>query len=105
MSNKKRRDIPRFKTPIIETHCHLDYLEVAELDNTLQKSCEVGIERIITVAVSADNLNRVMELTQYSPRIWGTQGIHPHEAQSYSQEVDAIICSEGSIAQQKIAFG
>jgi len=91
MSNKKRRDIPRFETPIIETHCHLDYLDEAELDHTLQKSYEVGIERIITVSVSANNLNRVMELTQYSSRIWGTQGIHPHEASSYNQEVDAII--------------
>ena len=44
MSKKKRRDIPRFDTPIIETHCHLDYLDQAELDITLQKSREVGIE-------------------------------------------------------------
>lgn len=91
MSNKKRRDIPRFKTPIIETHCHLDYLDEAELDSILQKSCDVGIERIITISVSADNLSRVMELTRYSSSIWGTQGIHPHEAQSYNLEIDAII--------------
>jgi TatD DNase family protein len=91
MSNKKRREIPRFETPIIETHCHLDYLDGDALDETLQKSFDVGIERIITIAVSASNLNRVMELTQYSPNIWGTQGIHPHEAESYTPEVDAII--------------
>lgn len=99
MSNKKRRDIPRFDTPIIETHCHLDYLDGAELDNTLQKSYDVGIERIITVSVSADNLNDVMELTRYSSRIWGTQGIHPHEALSYNSEIDAIIREHASDAR------
>jgi TatD DNase family protein len=99
MSKKKRRDIPRFNTPIIETHCHLDYLDQAELDITLQKSREVGIERIITIAVSTGNLNRVMELTRSSPCIWGTQGIHPHEAESYSPEVGATIRSHSNDAR------
>jgi TatD DNase family protein len=91
MSSKKRRDIPRFKSPIIETHCHLDYLEPDEMESTLEKSLAVGIERIITIAVSADNLDRVMDLTKLSPCIWGTQGIHPHEAASYNDQVDATI--------------
>lgn len=99
MSKKKRRDIPRFKTPIIETHCHLDYLEQAELDLTLEHSFEVGIERIITIAVSTGNLNRVLELARSSPYIWGTQGIHPHEAASYSPEVDAIIRTHATDAR------
>jgi TatD DNase family protein len=91
MSKKKRRDIPHFKTPIIETHCHLDYLDQADLEITLAKSRQVGIERIITIAVSAGNLENVMKLATSSDNIWGTQGIHPHEAESYTPEVDAII--------------
>ena len=91
MSKNKRRDIPHFKTPIIETHCHLDYLDQAELEITLEKSRQVGIERIITIAVSAGNLDSVMKLATSSANIWGTQGIHPHEAESYTSEVDAII--------------
>ena len=91
MSKKKRRDIPHFKTPIIETHCHLDYLDQADLEVTLAKSRQVGIERIITIAVSADNLESVMKLATSSANIWGTQGIHPHEAESYTPEVDTII--------------
>jgi TatD DNase family protein len=91
MSSKKRRDVPRFDTPIIETHCHLDYLEQAELDITLDKSREAGVERIITIAVSPGNLNRVMELIRYSPSIWGSQGVHPHEADSYNSEIDQTI--------------
>ena len=91
MSKTKRRDIPHFKTPIIETHCHLDYLDQADLEVTLAKSRQVGIERIITIAVSADNLESVMKLATSSANIWGTQGIHPHEAESYTPEVDTII--------------
>ena len=91
MSKKKRREIPHFITPIIETHCHLDYLDEEQLALTLDKSAAVGIERIITIAVSPGNLDRIMELTRRAPNIWGTQGVHPHEAETYNPEVDAII--------------
>lgn len=91
MSKNKRRDIPLFRTPIIETHCHLDYLDQTELELTLEKSRQVGIERIITIAVSAQNLDNVMNIIRSSVSVWGTQGIHPHEAESYSPAVDAII--------------
>ncbi len=91
MSRKKRREIPRFQTPIIETHCHLDYLDEAQLADTLQRSAEVGVERIITIAVAPGNLDSVLQLTRLSTAIWGTQGIHPHEADHYDEGVEATI--------------
>jgi TatD DNase family protein len=89
--SKKKRDIPQFQTPIIETHCHLDYLDVEQLAGILKKSFEVGIERIVTIAVSPDNLEKVMALTRESSAIWGTQGIHPHEANHYNTDVEEMI--------------
>lgn len=91
MSKSKRREIPRFETPIIETHCHLDYLDDDELETTLAKSREVGVERIITIAVSPGNLDTVRELAGRKDYIWGTQGIHPHEAESYDDASEAKI--------------
>ena len=94
--HKPRREIPRFKHPIIETHCHLDYLEAEELAGTLARAAEVGIERIITIAVSPGNLDTVLSLANSHPTIWGTQGIHPHEAESYTPAVAACIRSRMS---------
>jgi TatD DNase family protein len=92
MSKKKpRREIPRFKHPIIETHCHLDYLDEDSLLATLQQSREVGIERIITIAVTPANLDTVLKLANSHADVWATQGVHPHDAETYSAEVDAII--------------
>lgn len=91
MSKSKRRDIPHFETPLIETHCHLDYLDQEHLQQTLQRSREVGIDRIITIAVSADNLDRVLALTRVAADVWGTQGIHPHEAESFDAAAEAKI--------------
>ena len=90
MSSKKpRAEIPRFATPIIETHCHLDYLTDAALPEILARAANAGVERSISIAVSPDNLGRVRDIAQSYPGVWGTQGIHPHEAESYTEEVAA----------------
>ena len=97
MSNSKtdkvEREIPRFDHPIIETHCHLDYLEAEDLQDTLARSKAVGIERIVTISVSPGNLDTVVELAANHEDIWATQGIHPHEAESFTAEVGATIAS------------
>jgi len=87
----KKRDIPVFEHPIIETHCHLDYLEGEALEEALQSAEAVNIERIITIAVSPDNLDTVMGLLNQHDQVWGTQGIHPHSADDYTDEVDVHI--------------
>lgn len=87
----KRREIPVFEHPIIETHCHLDYLKERPLEETLAQARQVNIERIITIAVSPDNLGRVRELSQTAPFVYGTQGVHPHDAERYSDAAEAEI--------------
>jgi len=87
MAKKQRRGIPRFTCPIIETHCHLDYLEPAALADELAAARAHGVERIITIAVSPDNLATVRHLAATGDRIFCTQGIHPHEAEAYSDAV------------------
>ncbi|WP_404369178.1 TatD family hydrolase [Marinobacter sp.] len=89
----KRREIPVFEHPIIETHCHLDYLKERPLEETLAEARRVNIERIITIAVAPENLARVRELSQMAPFVYGTQGIHPHDAESYTDGVETEIRS------------
>ena len=89
--NKKRREIPVFDHPIIETHCHLDYLKELPLEEILARSRQVNIEKIITIAVAPDNLARVRELSQSLPQVYGSQGVHPHDSESYSDAVDEEI--------------
>lgn len=87
MSKKKKPSIPIFSHPIIETHCHLDYLEAEELEQTLAETARVGVTKIMTIAVSADNLNKVLQLAQDYPQVFATQGLHPHNAAEFSQAI------------------
>jgi TatD DNase family protein len=81
------KTIPRFSTPIVETHCHLDYLNQEALQETLDAATAHGIERIITIAVSPANLDTVRQLAGAHAQVWCTQGIHPHEASDWSPDV------------------
>ena len=104
MSNKKRRDIPRFEHPLFETHCHLDYLDAEALRETLARAREVGVERIVTIAVSPGNLDTVIEIASQHQSVWATQGIHPHEAELYDADVEATI-RQRTGQEQVVAVG
>lgn len=104
MSKSKRRDIPRFTHPIIETHCHLDYLEPEALEQELREARSVGVERIVTIAVSPDNLDTVRQLAAQQPNVFCTQGVHPHEAEHYSAETAERIRS-GAQHASVVAIG
>lgn len=104
MSSASAKAIPRFETPIIETHCHLDYLEEPALDNVLSRATQAGIERIVTIAVSPDNLQRVLAIADTYPQVWCTQGIHPHEASQWNPQVSAHI-REGCTHGRVVAIG
>lgn len=86
MSKRNKREIPVFEHPIIETHCHLDYLKENPLNVTLDNARAAGVEKIITIAVSPGNLDTVMSLIDQDDMLWGTQGVHPHDAEKYTQE-------------------
>jgi len=104
MSKKQRRAIPRFATPIVETHCHLDYLGEEALADTLAAATGVGIERVVTIAVAPGNLATVRRIADADARVWCTQGIHPHEAGSFDETVGAAI-REGAAHPRVVAIG
>ncbi|MEM9396619.1 MAG: TatD family hydrolase [Pseudomonadota bacterium] len=104
MSKKKRRDIPRFGQPIIETHCHLDYLEADELVETLQQSSQVGVDRFITIAVSESNQDQVRALADAHAAVYCTQGVHPHDASHFCDRVEQQV-REGCEHPKVVAVG
>ncbi len=104
MSHKQRRAIPRFTTPIIETHCHLDYLDQEQLEQTLNQAREVGVERFITIAVAPDNLDKVWQLAHDHDDVWATQGVHPHEAEAWHDGLASTL-RERAGSESVVAIG
>ena len=65
---------------MIDSHCHLDHEPLlSDLDNVIQRSKNVGIEKLLTISTSLESFLRVKDIVNKDEMIYGTIGIHPHE--------------------------
>ena len=66
---------------MIDSHCHLDHETLLnDLPNVIQRSKDIGIEKLLTISTSFESFSRVKELINRDEMIYGTIGIHPHES-------------------------
>jgi TatD DNase family protein len=91
LGDKKKTPIPHFHTGIIETHCHLDYLKQKECVEIVEMAHSVGVEKMITISVSSENLDQIPALTKQFDEVYCTQGLHPHNAIEWNEDVKSRI--------------
>ena len=66
---------------MIDSHCHLDHEPLlSDLPNVIQRSKNVGIEKLLTISTSFESFSKIKELIMLDDMIYGTIGIHPHES-------------------------
>ena len=66
---------------MIDSHCHLDHEPLfSDLSNVIQRSKDVGIEKLLTISTSFESFSKVKKLIKIDEMIYGTIGIHPHES-------------------------
>ncbi|MBR0679112.1 TatD family hydrolase [Roseomonas eburnea] len=65
---------------LVDSHCHLDYYVEAEIEQVIARAREAGVGRLVTIGVRMSQAAKVKELTERFPEVWGTVGIHPHNA-------------------------
>ncbi|ASP39248.1 hydrolase TatD [Bacterioplanes sanyensis] len=104
MSKKKRRDIPHYSLPIIETHFHLDYLKEDPAEDILAQARAIGVERFMTISVEPDNMPTALSLAQQHDDVYATLGVHPHEAAKYDDACEAYILTH-AIHDKVVAVG
>lgn len=89
---------------IIETHCHLDYLKAASLDELRQLAREAAIQKIITIGVDPENLDKTRDIALACDEVYYTQGIHPHDAKN-ATDLEFKKIAERSSEKKMVAVG
>ena len=78
---------------MIDSHCHLDHEPLYEnLDAIISRSKSIGITKLLTICTNLDSFE--------NPIIYGTFGIHPHDADKNLISKEKII--ENSEYSKKI---
>ena len=68
---------------MIDSHCHLDHEPLFNnLDEVLKRSKAVGIKKLLTICTTLESFIKIKQLVEKDNIIYGTYGIHPHEAKN-----------------------
>lgn len=73
---------------LIDTHAHIDMDDFKDdFPQMLERAKENGVEKIIIPTVEPQTFNRVLEIAEKYDNVYGSVGVHPSEAKSYSDDV------------------
>jgi len=90
---------------MIDSHCHLDHEPLFnDLENILKRSKEVGIEKLLTICTTFESFVKIKQLVKKDDIIFGTYGIHPHEAKN-DKVTKKLIIDEISANEKIIGIG
>ncbi|MBX3023209.1 MAG: TatD family hydrolase [Bdellovibrionales bacterium] len=88
----------------IDVHTHINMLEMTP-EQALASAAEQQVNHMITIGTCPDDLPVVLALAQkFYPQVGCTLGIHPHEAELYSAEIEKFIRAHAT-AKEVVAIG
>ncbi len=65
---------------LIDSHCHLNYEQLADTAGVVARAKEAGVGLLQTISTQRSDFAEVKALAEAYPEIWCSIGIHPHEA-------------------------
>ena len=69
---------------IIDSHCHLDNEKlqprIKEIIDNAEKS---NVKFMLTICTNNESFKKIIDILETYQNIFGTYGIHPHEANKY----------------------
>ena len=66
---------------MIDSHCHLDHEPlINNINEVLKRSKNIGIKKILTICTTLNSFESIKKILELDDIIYGTFGIHPHEA-------------------------
>jgi len=77
---------------MIDSHCHLDHEPLFEnINNIIKRSKETGLQKLLTISTTLASFNKIKDLVNMDPMIFGTFGIHPHETETNQVNKEALV--------------
>ena len=71
---------------LIDSHCHLDYEPMSlDLDKYVARAKTEGVELMLTISTEDKSFDKIVKIVDKYDNVYGTYGIHPHEAKLHKQ--------------------
>ena len=90
---------------MFDTHCHLTFPQLYDrLDEVIEGARGEGVDRLITVGTTPDDLETARAIAASRDHVWFTAGVHPHYAEACGDERLAPL-AEAAADGRCAAFG
>jgi len=76
---------------LIDTHAHIDFGDFENVEEIIENAQKAGVKKIIIPGVESSGFDRIMQLVDKYPCVYGMLGVHPNEARQYNDETGNII--------------
>ena len=91
---------------IIDSHCHLDYEPMfSNLDSVIKRAEQSNVKIMLTISVTDKKYHNILQITKKYKNVYGTYGIHPHEAKNHNEINNDIILKRINISKKIIGIG
>ena len=91
---------------IIDSHCHLEYEPMAlDLNETISRANRDGVKYLLTISTTDKSLKKILKITSDFDCVYGTYGIHPHEAKNHKNIKCEEIINKISLSKKIIGIG
>ena len=91
---------------IVDSHCHLDYEPISlDLDKTIARANDDGVKFLLTISTTDKSLKKILEISSSFKCVYGTYGIHPHEAKNHQNIKSNEIIEKVNLSNKIIGIG
>ncbi len=91
---------------IIDSHCHLTYEPMSlSLKETILRANNDGVKYMLTISTEENSFNKILEIINKYNSVYGSYGIHPHEAKLYKNIKSEDILKKIKLNKKLIGIG
>ncbi len=91
---------------IIDSHCHLNYEPMFQcLDDTIARANKDGVKYLLTISTEDKSFNKILKIVSDFNCVYGTYGIHPHEAKNHIKINSSDIINKVNLSKKIIGIG
>ena len=91
---------------IIDSHCHLEYEPISlALNETISRANQDGVKYLLTISTTDNSLKKILKITSDFDCVYGTYGIHPHEAKNHKNIKSKEILNKINLSKKIIGIG
>jgi TatD DNase family protein len=91
---------------IIDSHCHLEYEPMSlALNKTISRANKEGVKYLLTISTTDKSLEKIIKITNDFDCVYGTYGIHPHEAKNHKNIKSKDIIEKINLSKKIIGIG